>query len=62
MVEKKAEVRVFVDGLYLQVIDELIRLGMGANRSEIVRLMIHDWVMRELGGYKGLVERARKSR
>ncbi len=61
MVEKKAEVRVFIDGLYLKVIDDLIKVGIGTNRSEVVRKMIHDWVMRELG-YKGLMEYARKSR
>ena len=59
MVEKKAEVRVFVDGLYLRVIDDLIGTGYGTNRSEVVRKMIHDWVMRELG-FKGLMERKKK--
>ena len=61
MVERKAEVRVFVDGLYLKVIDDLIRAGYGTNRSEVVRKMIHDWIMRELG-YEGLMKHARTSR
>lgn len=60
MVEKKAEVRVFVDGLYLRVIDSLINTGYGTNRSEVVRKMIHDWVMRELG-YEGLMKYSKKS-
>ncbi|MDI6884636.1 MAG: hypothetical protein QMD00_05895 [Hadesarchaea archaeon] len=59
MVEKKGEVRVFVDGLYLKVIDDLISTGYGTNRSEVVRKMVHDWVMRELG-FKGLMERKKK--
>lgn len=59
MVEKKGEVRVFVDGLYLKVIDELISAGYGTNRSEVVRKMIHDWVMNQLG-YKGLMDHSKK--
>ncbi len=59
MVEKKGEVRVFLDGLYLRVIDDLISTGYGTNRSEVVRKMVHDWVMRELG-FKGLMERKKK--
>lgn len=55
MTEKKGEIRVFVDGLYLKVIDELISAGYGTTRSEVVRKMIHDWVIRELG-FKGLME------
>ena len=54
MAKKKAEVRVFIDGLYLKVIDDLIGTGYAGNRSEAVRNMIHDWVMRELG-FKGLM-------
>ncbi|MEM3402913.1 MAG: hypothetical protein QW179_01565 [Candidatus Hadarchaeales archaeon] len=48
MVEKKAEVRVFVDGLYLKVIDDLIASGIATNRSEAIRVMVHDWVMNYL--------------
>jgi len=59
LVEKKAEVRVFVDDLYLNVIDDLISAKYGTNRSEVVRKMIHDWVMRELG-FKGLMEYKKK--
>lgn len=59
MAEKKGEVRVFVDGLYLKVIDDLISAGYGTNRSEVVRKMVHDWVIRELG-FKGLIEFKKK--
>ncbi len=59
MVEKKGEVRVFVDELYLKVIDNLISTGYGTNRSEVVRKMVHDWVIRELG-FKGLMEFKKK--
>ena len=56
VVEKKGEVRVFVDGLYLDIIDDLIRTRYGTNRSEVVRKMIHDWTMTYLEKVKGLKE------
>jgi len=56
MVQKKAEVRVFVDGIYLKIIDDLISTGYGSNRSEVVRKMIHDWVMTNIGGFQGLMK------
>ena len=56
MVEKKGEVRVFVDGLYLKIIDDLIQSGYGTNRSEVVRMMIHDWTLSNLEKVKGLKE------
>ena len=56
MVQKKAEVRVFVDGIYLKIIDDLIGTGYGSNRSEVVRKMIHDWVMTNIGGFQGLMK------
>ena len=59
MAEKKGEVRVFLDGIYLDVIDDLISARYGTNRSEVVRKMVHDWVYRELG-YKGLMEFRKK--
>ncbi len=59
MPEKKAEVRVFVDGLYLKIIDELIESGYATNRSEAVRKMVHDLVVREYG-FKGLTEFRKK--
>ncbi len=59
MVEKKAEVRVFVDGLYLKIIDDLITAEYGTNRSEVVRKMIHDWVMEKVG-FKGLMDYKKK--
>ncbi|MEM2874674.1 MAG: hypothetical protein QW567_01425 [Candidatus Hadarchaeales archaeon] len=57
--EKKEEIRVFVDGIYLRIIDDLISAGYGTNRSEVVRKMVHDWVMREVG-FKGLLEYKKK--
>ena len=62
MVEKKAEVRVFVDGLYLRVIDDLIGTGYGTNRSEVVRKMVHDWVMTNVGGFQGLLKYSKAKR
>ncbi len=60
MSQKKGEVRVFVDGLYLRVIDDLIGTGYGGNRSEVVRKMIHDWVMANIGGFQGLKKYSKK--
>jgi Arc/MetJ-type ribon-helix-helix transcriptional regulator len=60
MQQKKAEVRVFVDGLYIKVIDDLIGTGYGTNRSEVVRKMIHDWVMTNIGGFHGLMKYSKK--
>ena len=60
MPQKKAEVRVFVDGLYLRVIDDLIDTGYGGNRSEVVRKMVHDWVMANIGGFQGLRKYSKK--
>jgi hypothetical protein len=62
MVQKKAEVRVFVDGIYLKVIDDLIGTGYGGNRSEVVRKMIHDWVMTNIGGFQGLMKYSKGKR
>ena len=56
MVEKKGEVRVFVDGLYLRIIDDLIHSGYGTNRSEVIRMMVHDWTLSNLEKVKGLKE------
>jgi len=58
----KVEVRVFVDGLYLKIIDDLVEAGYGTNRSEVVRKMIHDWAMQNLKTVEGLLEYAKKSR
>lgn len=56
VVEKKGEVRVFVDGLYLKIIDDLIQSRYGTNRSEVIRMMIHDWTLANLEKVKGLKE------
>jgi len=41
--QKKAELRVFVDGIHLKVIDDLIGI-YGNTRSEVVRTLIHEWL------------------
>jgi metal-responsive CopG/Arc/MetJ family transcriptional regulator len=60
--EKKGEVRVFLDGLYLRIIDDLITAGYGTNRSEVVRKMVHDWVMANIGGFHGLMQYSKKEK
>jgi len=47
--EKKAEVRVFLDGAYIKIIDDLLGTGYGTNRSEVIRTIVHDWVVEKLG-------------
>ncbi|MGQ9788543.1 MAG: hypothetical protein ACUVQM_04485 [Candidatus Hadarchaeaceae archaeon] len=60
MVDKKGEVRVFVDGIYLRIIDDLIKSGYGTNRSEVIRKMVHDWTMTYLEKAKSLMEYAKE--
>jgi len=43
MTQKKAEVRVFLDGVHLKIIDDLIP-SHGNTRSEVIRTLIHDWL------------------
>ncbi|MEM2282321.1 MAG: hypothetical protein QXH26_02070 [Candidatus Hadarchaeales archaeon] len=43
MPERKAEVRVFVEGTYLMIIDDLIGV-LGNTRSEVVRSILMQWV------------------
>jgi metal-responsive CopG/Arc/MetJ family transcriptional regulator len=65
MPEKKAEVRVFMEGLYLMILDDLIGV-LGNTRSEVVRSIVQQWVIEhpERVGYQkdllGLKEAAQK--
>jgi len=43
MTQKKAEVRVFLDGVHLKIIDDLIP-SHGNTRSEVIRTLIHEWL------------------
>lgn len=43
MAQKKAEVRVFLDGFDLMLIDDLIGVH-GNTRSEVIRFLLHDWL------------------
>jgi len=62
---KKAEVRVFMEGLYLMILDDLIGV-LGNTRSEVVRSIVQQWVIEhpERVGYQkdllSLKEAARK--
>jgi hypothetical protein len=40
--QKKAEIRVFVDGVPLKIVDDLIGI-MGNTRSEVVRTILQEW-------------------
>jgi len=43
MSQKKAEVRVFLDGVHLKIIDDLVP-SHGNTRSEVIRTLIHEWL------------------
>jgi hypothetical protein len=40
--QKKAEIRVFVDGVPLKIVDDLIGVK-GNTRSEVVRTILQEW-------------------
>ena len=40
--QKKAEIRVFVDGVPLKIVDDLIGIK-GNTRSEVVRTILQEW-------------------
>lgn len=61
MNKRKGEVRVFVDGLFLKAIDALIDFGYGTSRSEVIRNIIHDWVIERVG-FEGLMILKEKGR
>ncbi len=42
MAQKKAEIRVFVDGVPLKIIDDLLGVK-GNTRSEVVRTILQEW-------------------
>ncbi len=42
MAQKKAEIRVFVDGVPLKIVDDLIGIK-GNTRSEVVRTILQEW-------------------
>ena len=43
MTQKKAEVRVFLDGVHLKIIDDLVP-SHGNTRSEVIRTLVHEWL------------------
>ena len=61
MSQKKAELRVFVDGVHLKVIDDLIGI-YGNTRSEVVRTLIHDWFTTNIGKMKELQKQYNEAR
>ena len=59
---KKAEVRVFMDGVHLKLIDDLMPT-YGNTRSEVVRTLVHDWLntnVRKLNELKKLAADAKR--
>ena len=55
MVEKKTEIRLFIDGAYIDLIDEMIKQKLGGNRSEIVRMIVQNYFLQR--GFKTREER-----
>ena len=44
----KADVRVFIDEIYIGAIDKMIEEGHGTNRSQVIRTIVQEW-LREKG-------------
>jgi len=51
---KKAEVRVFLDGVHLKLIDDLMPV-FGNTRSEVIRTLIQDWLSNNIEKRKELM-------
>ena len=58
MVEKKTEIRLFIDGAYIDLIDEMIKQRLGNTRSEIVRMIVQNYFLSR--GFKTKEERLRR--
>jgi len=40
----KEEVRVFLDKIYLDAIDKMIKEGHGTRRGPVVRMIVQEWL------------------
>jgi len=58
MVEKKTEIRLFIDGAYIDLIDEMIKQRLGNTRSEIVSMIVQNYFLSR--GFKTKEERLRR--
>lgn len=58
---KKAEVRVFLDGAHLKLVDDLIGV-YGNTRSEVIRTLIQDWLSANIEKRKELLELGKEAR
>lgn len=59
--QKKAEVRVFLDGVHLKLIDDLIGV-YGNTRSEVIRTLIQDWLSANIRKLKELRELGKEAK
>lgn len=53
--QKKAEVRVFLGGTHLKLVDDLIGV-YGNTRSEVIRTLIQDWLSSNIGKRDALLK------
>lgn len=53
--QKKAEVRVFLGGAHLKLVDDLIGV-YGNTRSEVIRTLIQDWLSENIGKRDALLK------
>jgi len=58
---KKAEVRVFLDGVHLKLIDDLMPV-FGNTRSEVIRTLIQDWLSNNIEKRKELMALGREAK
>lgn len=53
--QKKAEVRVFLDGVHLKLVDDLMP-AFGNTRSEVIRRLVQDWLSTNIEKRKHFLE------
>lgn len=53
--QKKAEVRVFLGGTHLKLVDDLIGI-YGNTRSEVIRTLIQDWLSENIEKREALLK------
>lgn len=58
---KKAEVRVFLDGVHLKLVDDFIGV-YGNTRSEVIRTLIQDWLSANIEKRKELLELGKEAK
>jgi hypothetical protein len=59
--QKKAEVRVFLDGVHLKLVDDLMP-AFGNTRSEVIRTLVQVWLSDNIEKRKDLLKLGEEAR